>query len=168
MYVSDRPGKHDFELLKRVVLPDGSVLLAAQPGRPTADCLFADVMRDSRTLLKARCALSPCSLDIFTMPMHRASRGLLSCRCFWNEQVYFDELDIHLDRVWGEEAFQFRGAGLLVLMAAACACRCGPQTAAAAASSASSTPRYYSPAALSQLPSPFRLIFTWRLRCSLW
>ncbi|KAK9915311.1 hypothetical protein WJX75_007444 [Coccomyxa subellipsoidea] len=52
VYVSDRPGVHDFELLKRVVLPDGSVLLAAQPGRPTADCLFTDVMRDGRSLLK--------------------------------------------------------------------------------------------------------------------
>lgn len=54
VYVSDRPGKHDFELLKRVVLPDGSVLLAQQPGRPTADCLFTDVMRDGRSLLKVR------------------------------------------------------------------------------------------------------------------
>ena len=53
VYVSDRPGAHDFDLLKRCVLPDGTVLLAAQPGRPTADCLFVDVMRDSRSLLKA-------------------------------------------------------------------------------------------------------------------
>ncbi|BDA43643.1 probable galactinol-sucrose galactosyltransferase 2 [Coccomyxa sp. Obi] len=52
VYVSDRPGAHDFDLLKRCVLPDGTVLLAAQPGRPTADCLFVDVMRDSRSLLK--------------------------------------------------------------------------------------------------------------------
>jgi raffinose synthase len=59
VYVSDRPGVHDFELLKRVVLPDGSVLLAAQPGRPTADCLFTDVMRDGRSLLKACSAASP-------------------------------------------------------------------------------------------------------------
>ncbi len=54
VYVSDRPGKHDFDLLKRVVLPDGSVLLCSQPGRPTVDCIFADPMRDGRTLLKAR------------------------------------------------------------------------------------------------------------------
>jgi raffinose synthase len=52
VYVSDRPGRHDLDLLKRMVLPDGRVLLCAQPGRPTLDCLFADPMRDGRTLLK--------------------------------------------------------------------------------------------------------------------
>ncbi|KXG19425.1 hypothetical protein SORBI_3010G057400 [Sorghum bicolor] len=35
VYVSDAPGKHDFELLKKIVLPDGSVLRARLPGRPT-------------------------------------------------------------------------------------------------------------------------------------
>ena len=52
MYVSDRPGKHNMELLKRMVLPNGNVLLCTQPGRPTLDCLFADCMRDKQTLLK--------------------------------------------------------------------------------------------------------------------
>ena len=57
VYVSDRPGKHNMELLKRMVLPDGNVLLCTQPGRPTLDCLFADCMRDKQTLLK----VSSCS-----------------------------------------------------------------------------------------------------------
>jgi hypothetical protein len=35
-------------------MPDGAVLRATLPGRPTADCLFADVGRDGRTALKAR------------------------------------------------------------------------------------------------------------------
>ncbi len=52
VYVSDRPGKHNIDLLKRMVLPDGDVLLCTQPGRPTLDCLFADCMRDKQTLLK--------------------------------------------------------------------------------------------------------------------
>ncbi|KAL4457682.1 hypothetical protein ABPG75_012547 [Micractinium tetrahymenae] len=52
IYVSDRPGRHDFELLRRLVLPDGSVLRCRLPGRPTADCLFADVSRDGTTALK--------------------------------------------------------------------------------------------------------------------
>ncbi len=52
MYVSDKPGQHDFALLRRLVLPDGGVLRAALPGRPTRDCLFCDVLRDKRTLLK--------------------------------------------------------------------------------------------------------------------
>ena len=39
-------------LLKRLVLPDGSVLRAARPARPTRNTLFCDVLRDRRTLLK--------------------------------------------------------------------------------------------------------------------
>ncbi|KAK4766766.1 hypothetical protein SAY87_008408 [Trapa incisa] len=52
IYVSDRPGNHNFDLLKKLVLPDGSVLRAQLPGRPTRDCLFADPARDGISLLK--------------------------------------------------------------------------------------------------------------------
>ncbi|XP_066371328.1 probable galactinol--sucrose galactosyltransferase 6 [Miscanthus floridulus] len=52
VYVSDAPGKHDLELLKKIVLPDGSVLRARLPGRPTKDCLFTDPARDGVSLLK--------------------------------------------------------------------------------------------------------------------
>lgn len=52
VYVSDKPGNHDFDLLKKMVLPDGSVLRARLPGRPTADCLFNDPARDGASLLK--------------------------------------------------------------------------------------------------------------------
>eukprot|EP00884_Botryococcus_braunii_P019916 jgi/Botrbrau1/6608/Bobra.0189s0035.1 len=52
IYVSDRPGKHNFKLLQRVVLPDGSILRCLKPGLPTRDCLFLDVMRDGQSLLK--------------------------------------------------------------------------------------------------------------------
>ncbi|CAI9761153.1 unnamed protein product [Fraxinus pennsylvanica] len=52
IYVSDKPGNHNFELLKKLVLPDGSVLRAQLPGRPTIDCLFADPARDGASLLK--------------------------------------------------------------------------------------------------------------------
>lgn len=52
VYVSDSPGSHGFDILHQLVLPDGSVLRAKLPGRPTRDCLFADVMRDGKTLLK--------------------------------------------------------------------------------------------------------------------
>lgn len=52
VYVSDKPGQHDFELLRRLVLPDGTVLRALLPGRPTRDTLFCDVLRDGRSLLK--------------------------------------------------------------------------------------------------------------------
>ncbi|GMH43621.1 hypothetical protein BSKO_11543 [Bryopsis sp. KO-2023] len=52
VYVSDRPGNHDFDLLKELVLSDGSVLRAQLPGRPTRDCLFRNVLKDGKTLLK--------------------------------------------------------------------------------------------------------------------
>ncbi|XP_034673802.1 probable galactinol--sucrose galactosyltransferase 2 isoform X4 [Vitis riparia] len=52
VYVSDRPGTHDFRILKRLVLPDGSVLRAKHPGRPTRDCLFKDPVMDGESLLK--------------------------------------------------------------------------------------------------------------------
>ena len=52
VYVSDKPGNHDVELLKKLVLPDGSVLRAKLPGRPTRDCLFVDVTADGESALK--------------------------------------------------------------------------------------------------------------------
>lgn len=52
VYVSDKPGHHDFSLLERLVLPDGRVLRCKLPARPTMDCLFSDVMHDGNTALK--------------------------------------------------------------------------------------------------------------------
>ncbi|KAH9320819.1 hypothetical protein KI387_015458 [Taxus chinensis] len=52
VYVSDRPGEHDFKILKKLVLPDGSVLRARFPGRPSCDCLFVDTTGDKKSLLK--------------------------------------------------------------------------------------------------------------------
>ncbi|XP_048431958.1 probable galactinol--sucrose galactosyltransferase 2 isoform X2 [Pyrus x bretschneideri] len=52
IYVSDKPSNHNFDLLRKLVLPDGSVLRAKLPGRPTRDCLFADPARD-----RTRCRL---------------------------------------------------------------------------------------------------------------
>ena len=36
------------------MLPDGSVLRALQPARPSRDSLFSDVLMDGRSLLKVR------------------------------------------------------------------------------------------------------------------
>eukprot|EP00850_Spirogloea_muscicola_P024058 SM000430S15905 [mRNA] locus=s430:25035:31120:- [translate_table: standard] len=52
VYVSDKPDMHDYELLKKLVLPDGGVLRARLPGRPTRDCLFTDPARDNKSMLK--------------------------------------------------------------------------------------------------------------------
>eukprot|EP00257_Ricinus_communis_P027738 XP_025015152.1 probable galactinol--sucrose galactosyltransferase 2 [Ricinus communis] len=52
VYVSDKPGNHDFNILKKLVLPDGSILRAKHAGRPTRDCLFVDPVMDGKSLLK--------------------------------------------------------------------------------------------------------------------
>lgn len=52
VYVSDKPGMHDFKILRKLVLPDGSVLRARYAGRPTRDCLFTDPIMDGKSLLK--------------------------------------------------------------------------------------------------------------------
>ncbi|KAI9173769.1 hypothetical protein LWI28_006155 [Acer negundo] len=52
VYVSDKPGIHDFKILKKLVLSDGSILRARYAGRPTRDCLFKDPVMDGKSLLK--------------------------------------------------------------------------------------------------------------------
>ena len=52
VYVSDHPGEHNFDILKRIALPSGHTLRALFPGRPTRDCLFRDVGMDGDTALK--------------------------------------------------------------------------------------------------------------------
>lgn len=52
VYVSDKPGVHDFSVLKKLVLPDGSILRARYAGRPTRDCLFTDPVMDGKSLMK--------------------------------------------------------------------------------------------------------------------
>ena len=54
VYVSDKPGAHDFTLLARLVLRDGRVLRPHRPGRPSPACAFADTLRDGATLLKVQ------------------------------------------------------------------------------------------------------------------
>ena len=52
IYVSDSVGKHNFSLLKRLVLPDGSILRCICYALPTRDCLFKDPLHDGNTMLK--------------------------------------------------------------------------------------------------------------------
>ncbi|KAK1293491.1 putative galactinol--sucrose galactosyltransferase 1 [Acorus calamus] len=69
IYVSDKPGNHDFNLLKKLVLPDGSILRAKLPGRPTRDCLFSDPARDGKSLLK-----------IWNLNEHCGVLGVFNCQ----------------------------------------------------------------------------------------
>ncbi|CAA3014148.1 galactinol--sucrose galactosyltransferase [Olea europaea subsp. europaea] len=52
IYVSDSVGKHNFELLKSLVLPNGSLLRCDYYALPTRDCLFEDPLHDGKTMLK--------------------------------------------------------------------------------------------------------------------
>jgi raffinose synthase len=45
VYVSDKPGEHDVELLGKLVCGDGSVLRCDAPGLPTLDTLLVDPTR---------------------------------------------------------------------------------------------------------------------------
>ncbi|KAH6768141.1 seed imbibition 1 [Perilla frutescens var. frutescens] len=69
IYVSDKPGQHDFNLLRKLVLPDGSILRAKLPGRPTRDCLFSDPARDGKSLLK-----------IWNLNDHNGVLGVFNCQ----------------------------------------------------------------------------------------
>lgn len=50
VYVSDKPDGQDFDVLRKLVLPDGGVLRACGVGRPTRDCLFHDVTKEDMLL----------------------------------------------------------------------------------------------------------------------
>ncbi|GMN56879.1 hypothetical protein TIFTF001_027684 [Ficus carica] len=52
VYVSDETGQRNFHVIKKLVLPDGSILRARCAGRPTRDCLFVDPVTDNKSLLK--------------------------------------------------------------------------------------------------------------------
>lgn len=55
IYYSDKPGNHDFKILKKLVLPNGSVLRARFAGRPTRDCLFEDPVMDGKRYVTSYC-----------------------------------------------------------------------------------------------------------------
>jgi raffinose synthase len=48
IYVSDRPGHHNVELLRKLVLADGTIARCSKVAMPTLDCLFADPQHDRR------------------------------------------------------------------------------------------------------------------------
>ncbi|CAA2972149.1 probable galactinol--sucrose galactosyltransferase 6 [Olea europaea var. sylvestris] len=128
VYVSDAPGKHNFDLLKKLVLTDGSILRAQLPGRPTKDCLFSDPTRDGVSLLK-----------IWNMNKYTGVLGVYNCQgAAWNivekkktfhqtksEAItgYFRGDDVHLisevalDSSWNGDCivYSHRGGDLVTL-----------------------------------------------------
>lgn len=52
IYISDTVGNHNFDLLKKLALPDGTILRCETYALPTKDCLFSDPLHDGKTMLK--------------------------------------------------------------------------------------------------------------------
>ncbi|OVA16756.1 Glycosyl hydrolases 36 [Macleaya cordata] len=52
IYVSDKVGRHNFDLLRKLVLPDGTILRCQHYALPTRDCLFENPLFDRKTMLK--------------------------------------------------------------------------------------------------------------------
>ncbi len=50
IYVSDKPGEQNFDILRKLCTADGRVLRCAQPAMPAADCLFVDYQTQARLL----------------------------------------------------------------------------------------------------------------------
>lgn len=50
VYISDKPGEHDFDLIKKLCLSNGHVLRSRQPAMPTRDRLFTDCLREPKLL----------------------------------------------------------------------------------------------------------------------
>jgi len=113
VYTSDRPDVHDFDLLRKLVFPDGSVLRARLPGRPTRDCLFSDVATDGVTALKVPRAPA-------RRPPGAAAQGSLSDRCHIDQPMnttHHKRLCRWLLQVWNRNlhggvigAFNLQGA----------------------------------------------------------
>ncbi|PON85231.1 Glycosyl hydrolase [Trema orientale] len=95
VYVSDKPGNQDFKILKKLVLPDGSVLRARYAGRPTRDCLFEDPVMDGKRYNKSlrktnqtlRFHSHSCSdnvLSFFLFQLITTTRIICSLMKIWN------------------------------------------------------------------------------------
>ncbi|KAG2697692.1 hypothetical protein I3843_07G117600 [Carya illinoinensis] len=52
VYVSDSVGGHDFDLIKKLVYPDGTIPKCQYFALPTRDCLFKNPLFDQKTILK--------------------------------------------------------------------------------------------------------------------
>lgn len=69
IYVSDSVGNHNFKLLKKLVLPDGSILRCQHYALPTRDSLFVDPLHDGKTMLK-----------IWNLNKYSGVLGLFNCQ----------------------------------------------------------------------------------------
>ena len=50
VYISDKLGDHNYDLLKLLYVNDGEILRPEEPGRPTLDCLMYSPLSDNKVL----------------------------------------------------------------------------------------------------------------------
>ena len=75
VYVSDKPGHHDFALLAKLAFPDGRVLRMDAPGVPTRDCLFHDVQNEAVALKIANTSGERGVLGLFNARIAEPRKG---------------------------------------------------------------------------------------------
>lgn len=82
IYVSDKPDSHDFALLRRLVIGDGTILRARRPGVPTRDSLFRDPTREDALLTIVNYNATNAILGVFHCQHHTdpAARHALTGR----------------------------------------------------------------------------------------
>jgi len=68
IYVSDKPGEHDFDLLRKLVLSNGHIPRASGVGQPTRDCLFHDPVSE------------PVALKVFNRNPTGGVIGIFNCQ----------------------------------------------------------------------------------------
>lgn len=52
VYMSDSVGSHNFDLIKKLVFPDGTIPRCQHFALPTRDCLFKNPLSDGKSILK--------------------------------------------------------------------------------------------------------------------
>lgn len=71
IYISDKPGEQNFELIRKLITSEGKALRCPQPALPTRDCLFSDA-NSQKHLLKIQ--------------NKNGERGVLGLfNCHWND-----------------------------------------------------------------------------------
>ncbi len=73
LYISDKPGEQNFDLLRKLITREGRALRCPQPALPTRDCLFDDAYGQPR---------------LFKIQNRNGDTGVLGLfNCHWDEQT---------------------------------------------------------------------------------
>lgn len=77
VYVADKPGENNSELIRKLVFSDGSVARCEAPGRPTLDCLFHDLIGERMALKVYGTTKAGAVVGLFDL--ETASEGSVEC-----------------------------------------------------------------------------------------